>query len=195
MNKSNFLVAILALAGGFCLSPAASAQLDVTLTSESQYLTQGTTLVEFDGTILNPSSTNTIYLNGDNSTTTSPYFTISDTPFLTDAPLFLTPDQSSGLIPLFDVSLDSNTPIGTYSLNTFSILGGLDGVTFSDLADVNFSVTVTNPITVPEGGSTAMYLLLSLACCFTAILFRSRLLRSTPSGGSSISCRGATPDR
>jgi hypothetical protein len=122
--------------------------LDLTLTDPSQTVTQGTTSVAFDATIFNPSTTDTIYLNGDAATTSSPFLSVDDTAFFNNAPLSLAPEQSSGPIELFDVDLSSDTATGTYDLNTFSILGGADGGSdslFNDLADASFSVTVASP--------------------------------------------------
>lgn len=135
--------------------------LDLTLTDPDQTVVQGTTTIAFDATVFNPSTTDTIYLNGDASATSSPFLTVDDSPFFANAPLSLSPGQSSGPFELFDLDLSADTPVGTYTPNTFSILGGADGGTFSDFADVadaQFSITV-GPATasVPEPGTIALF--------------------------------------
>ena len=45
--------------------------LDVTLSQSSQTVNRGTTIVTFDATISNPSATDTIFLNADDSSTDS----------------------------------------------------------------------------------------------------------------------------
>jgi PEP-CTERM motif-containing protein len=136
--------------------------LDLRLINPDQMVTQGTTALAFDATILNPSATNTVYLNGDASATSSTLLTVDDSPFFLDAPLSLAPGESSGPFELFDVTLSSAAPVGTYSLNAFSILGGADGGTFSDfsdIADATFSVTVSpSVISVPEPDSLILTL-------------------------------------
>jgi hypothetical protein len=134
--------------------------LDLTLIDSSQTVVQGTTTIAFGATVLNPSTTDTIYLNGDTSTTSSTFLTVDDSPFFANAPLSLAPGQSSGPFELFELDLAADTPVGTYTPNTFSILGGADGGTFSDfadMADAQFSVTV-DPATaaVPEPGTIAL---------------------------------------
>ena len=127
---------------------AARAQsLELVLTDPNQTVMQGTTLVAFDATVLNPSTTDTIYLNGDASTTPSPYLSVNDAPFFANAPLLLGPGASTGPFELFEVDLGASAPVGTYAKNTFSILGGADGGTFadfSDISDAQFSVTVSS---------------------------------------------------
>jgi len=163
MNWKNPILALAGLLLAAIWPNAARADsLDVTLSQANQTVLLGTTTVVFDATISNPSSTDTIFLNGDASSIPSPFLTIDDTPFFTNAPLSLAPGASTVPFELFDILLASNTPIGTYDLNTFSILGGLDGATFDDLADTNFSITVANPAAVPEP-STLLLLGLGLA--------------------------------
>jgi hypothetical protein len=136
--------------------------LDLTLINPEPAVTQGTTVVAFEATILNPSATQTIYLNGDGSATSSSLLTVDDSPFFANAPLSLAPGQSSGPFELFDLDLAADTPSGAYTLNTFSILGGYDGGTlsdFSDIANASFSVTVTSgSASVPEPGTLLLVL-------------------------------------
>ncbi len=155
MRTRNLLASAFSLFLSAGIIPAgAEPLLDLKLTNPDQVVTQGTARVAFDATILNPSATDTIYLNGDASSTSSPLLTVDDSPFFLDAPLSLAPGESSGPLELFDVTLSSAAPVGTYSLNAFSIIGGADGGTFadfSDIADATFSVTVKpRVISVPE---------------------------------------------
>jgi hypothetical protein len=134
--------------------------LTLTLADVSQTVTQGTTTVAFDATISNPSTTDTIYLNGDASSTSSSFLSVDDSPFFANAPLSLAPGESSGPFELFDLNLAADIPSGTYALNTFSILGGADGGTYSDFADIadaEFSVTVNPaPVSAPEPGTLSL---------------------------------------
>lgn len=159
MNRQNLAVATLVLVVTPWLAPTSRADsLDVALTETSQRVVQGTTVVEFDATISNPSATDTIYLNGDSWTTDSLLVTVDDTPFDVNAPLFLGPGASSGPFALFDVDLPSDLADGTYT-GVFSILGGPDGgadTAFADLADVDFTVDVTSPVATPEPGTFSL---------------------------------------
>jgi hypothetical protein len=181
--KSRFLIAS-TIPILLCVATAYAQTLDVTLIDPNPVVTQGTTSIAFDATIFNPSTTDTIYLNGDAATTSSPFLTVDDTPFFNNAPLSLAPGQSSGKIELFDVDLAAATTTDTYALNTFSILGGADGGTFSlfnDLADAQFSVTVSSATTVsapeidPSSAASAIMLLIG---CLTVLRGRDQLMRN-----------------
>jgi len=152
----------LAIAGILWVAPAVRADiLTVNLTQSDLPGAPGTT-VDFFATITNPSATDTIYLNGDNSSTSSPLLTLDDTPYLNNAPLFLAPGASSGPFELFDVSIDPSTPAATYTGNLFSISGGADGgagTAFDDLADVPFSVTVQPPTSAIPEPATSWWML------------------------------------
>jgi hypothetical protein len=125
---------------------------------------QGTTRVQFFATVSNPSLTDTVYLNFD-QTSASTGLTIDDSLFALNAPLFLSPGASSGPFEIFDAMLSTNLAAGLYT-GTFTILGGPDGGTFTagdDLADLNFSVTVTTPSTATPEPRTMVLLL----CAFS----------------------------
>lgn len=134
--------------------------LDLTLTDPDQTVTQGTTIVAFDATISNPSTTDTLYLNGDASSTSSPFLTVDDSPFFTNAPLSLAPGASTAPFELFDLDLAADAPLGTYTTNSFSILGGADGGTLTDFANIGsaeFSVAVDQAMpSVPEPGTISL---------------------------------------
>jgi hypothetical protein len=103
----------------------------------------GTTLT-FDATLTNL-STSTMFLNGDSFTTVSPSLTVSDNPFLNNAPLSLAAGASSGPFALFTVTLAPGLAPGVYSLNNFTILGGLTGVNFNIVGSTNFTVVSVVP--------------------------------------------------
>ena len=72
MNTQRVIGSALALSAAVCLAPLTRAQtLDLTLLDATQTVIQGTTVVAFDATVFNPSTTATIYLNGDAATTAS----------------------------------------------------------------------------------------------------------------------------
>ncbi|MFZ0087404.1 MAG: PEP-CTERM sorting domain-containing protein [Candidatus Acidiferrales bacterium] len=154
MNRKLTMNLLLGLATVALLAPAVRADsLTVTLTEASQTVVQGTTVVTFDATILNPSVTDTIFLNSDGSSASFP-LTLDDTPFLLNAPLSLDPGASSGPFGLFDIDLPLDVAPGSYS-GTFQIIGGVSATDFSDvLANVDFTVDVKSAVTgVPEPGT------------------------------------------
>lgn len=175
MNTQRLLYAALALAAAVSLAPATRAQtLDLTLLDANQTVTQGTTVVDFEATLFNPSATATIYLNDASGTTASPFLSVDDSPFFANAPLSLAPGQSSGPFELFAVDLATNTAPGSYAGNGFEIQGGADGgafTAFNDLADANFSVTVASstlkaPEIDPASALSALTLLLGALAVF-----------------------------
>jgi len=149
-------------------TPLRADSLDVTLDQPTLTVPVGTTEVTFTGTISNPSSTDTVYLNADGSTTSSTLITVVDTPFVDlIIPLSLDPSSDSGDITLFNVFLDPSTGPGTYT-GIYTIQGGADGGTFtdfSDLVDIAFTIDVTSAVPSPESGT-----LLMLCCGLLAIL-------------------------
>jgi len=111
---------------------------------------QGTVAVEFDETAMNSSTSDTLYLNGDSSTTSSPLVTVDDSDFINNWPLSLAPGASFGPAALFVVDLPADLAPGTYT-GTFSILGDTTNTGgLSDLADVNFTIDVTSAVVTPE---------------------------------------------
>jgi hypothetical protein len=180
MNRKQLIKAMLgiaALALFACGTRADSDTLDFTLSPASQTVVDGTLVVVFNGTISNPSATDTIWLNGDDTSTNSGLVTVNDLGLI-NVPLFLDPGQSSGLITdVFEVDLDPTLTPGAYT-GTFSILGGADGgsyTDFADLVDTNFSVTVT-PETVSTAPEPGALLLLATGLVGTLMLkkrFRS----------------------
>ena len=80
------LLLVLAL-GCATASRADSDSLDVTLAPADQTVVDGTLVVVFDGTITNPSATDTIWLNGDSTSTDSTLVSVNDLGLI-NVPLF-----------------------------------------------------------------------------------------------------------
>jgi hypothetical protein len=145
--KSHFLfiVAFTALAAS-----AAHASAMTTFDDPDQNGAPGST-VQFFGTIINVGS-DTIFLNGDELNLAAPTtdFTITDL-FFANAPLSLNAGDSSGLIELFDVTVNNPFPdLPTSYTGSWTITGGADGNAQDILDQESFSVTVT-----PEPQTTA----------------------------------------
>jgi len=153
-------------------TPLRADTLDVTLDQPTLTVPVGTTEVTFTGTISNPSTTDTVYLNGDNSTTSSTLLAVDDTPFSTFIiPVSLGPGENSGDIELFNVLLDPSTPAGIYT-GVYTLSGGPDGgagTDFSDLVDIPFTIDVESAVPAPEPGS---YLMLGLGLLAIGLLRR-----------------------
>jgi hypothetical protein len=164
--KLRLLLMLIACAGTL---PAGNLQVDLSAASQSGAPGD---LLAFFGTMTNVSPTDTIFLNSISSTSISGFLTIDTGPFFINAPLFLAPGDVSGLIEIFDVTIDPAAPGGPYAGSTVSIQGGADSVTFDDLADVNFDVQVSTPTSLtPEPGTA--YLLSAGAAAAFAILARN----------------------
>lgn len=150
MKRTKIMQLGLATVAALVLAWGTSADsVGVSLTQTSQTAAPGSTIA-FDATITNQSSTDTVYLNGDSSVTSSTLLTVDDTPFLTNFPFWIDPSEASGPFALFNVFIDPSTPYGTYDFNSFSILGGLDGSAFDTLNTAEFSVIVASPVSTPE---------------------------------------------
>jgi inosine-uridine nucleoside N-ribohydrolase len=70
-NWKTVLTVMVWLAWAAAPSALRADPLNVAVTQSSQTVTQGTLVVTFDATITNPSPTDTIWLNSDDSTTLS----------------------------------------------------------------------------------------------------------------------------
>jgi hypothetical protein len=112
--------------------------------------------ITFQANVSNPSGTDT-FLNGDSSITSSILVSVNDTPFILNAPVSLGSGGIAGPFDIFTVVLDPSIAAGIYT-GTFSILGGADGASSNDLADLNFTVNVTPSTSVPEPGTLQMVL-------------------------------------
>ena len=163
-----FRFAIAALVLFLFVTAAHGDSVGLTLVQTSQTATAGSTLT-FDATITNLSTTDTIFLNGDGSTTSSPLLTVDDTPFLTNFPLSLAPSEVSGPFALFNITIDPTTSIGTYDFNSFSILGGLDDSSSDTIGTVDFSVVIGDVTVTPELGTLTLLLPGLVMTTFVAI--------------------------
>jgi hypothetical protein len=177
MNRKFLIVSMLVAGAAASLAPRAHAQyLDVTLNSNDPTVTQGATVVGFDATILNPSATQTFYLNGDFGTTSSPFLAVDDSPYYAPASLAsLAPGQSEQIL-LFNVDLSPSTTAGTYAGNDFQILGETGtagaGGAIDKVVNVLFSVKVAAPVSVraPEmDPASALAAVTFLAGCIVVL--------------------------
>jgi len=148
------------LAAGLLLASAGASRadtpsLDVVLSSPSQTVAQGTTVVVFSASISNPTG-DTVFLNSASATTNSLDVSVDTFPFFNNTPPSLDSGAAAGPLELFDVDLAIGLLPGTYT-GIFSTQGGADGGANDDLSDVNFSITVTGPVNnTPEPGLLAL---------------------------------------
>ncbi len=156
MKRSALFRMLLVTALAFTVLPAAAQDLGIVLQQSTLTGAAGTTLY-VDATLTNLSSS-PIFLNGDSFTTVSPLLTVSDNPFLTNAPLSLAAGASSGSLLIFTVTIAPSLVPGVYSLNDFTIIGGLSGTDFSVLGSTNFTVDVVSggASVVPEPASLVL---------------------------------------
>jgi hypothetical protein len=171
MKRIRLINLLLGIVAVFLLAPLANADtLNVTLNDPNPTVVQSATqtVVQFFGTVSNPSLTDDIYVNAD-ATSSATGTTVDDSLF---QPFLIPANNMSGMFEIFDVDLVPGLGPGTYN-GIFSFLGGADGGSFSafdDLVDINFSVTVTAPTTTaPEPGS-----LLLLASGLASLVFLMR---------------------
>jgi hypothetical protein len=147
IRYSCFIIAFLS----FLVTSGMAQDIGIVLSQGTLSGVAGTTLT-IDATLTN-SSSSTIFLNGDSYTTASPFLTVSDNPFLNNAPLSLGAGASSGPFAIFTVVIAPGTPAGIYSLNEFTILGGLTNVDFNPAGSASFTVDVSP---VPEPGTMVL---------------------------------------
>jgi hypothetical protein len=122
--------------------------LTLTLTNPAQFGSGSLgSLLSFDATVAAPNTNSAdVFLNADSFNVDAP-LTLDDDGFFFGFPLSLSPGESfTGL--LFTVFLPTSTSNAIYN-GSFSILGGPDGASANDLADVQFEVnTVPEPTTI-----------------------------------------------
>jgi hypothetical protein len=135
-------------------STARAGTITMTLDSPVLYGNPGAVLA-YAGTLTNTTGA-TVWLNADNCnlpTGIGPS-AFDDTPFFTNAPLFLAANGTSGDIGLFDITIPAGLANGTYPGGTFMVLGGADDSSQDILASVAFTVGVgPQPTNVPEPGT------------------------------------------
>jgi PEP-CTERM motif len=156
MTRSPIFFILLPTVIAFTLLPATAQDtaqdLGIVLSQSTLTGAAGTTLT-LDASLTNLSGS-TIFLNGDSYTTTSPSLTVSDNPFVTNAPLSLAAGASSGPFAIFTITIAPGLAPGVYSLNDFTILGGQMGSVFNVEGSTNFTVDVVSP--VPEPATLVM---------------------------------------
>jgi hypothetical protein len=152
MSRSSIFFMLLLTITAFTVFPAQAQDVGIILSQSTLTGAAGTTLT-FDATLTNLSGS-TIYLNGDSFTTVSPLLTVSDNPFLTNAPLSLAAGATSAAFAMFTVIIPPGLAPGVYSLNDFTIIGGLSGTDFTVLGSTTFTVDVVSP--VPEPATLAL---------------------------------------
>jgi PEP-CTERM motif len=128
--------------------------IDITLMQPTESGASGSTLT-FDVSLTNLTSS-TIFLNGAAATTSSSSLVMNDNPFLTNAPISLAAGASSGPFAASTVFISPGTPPGSFSANTFSVLGGSQ-TSFDVIGSTGFSVQVSaDPSPAPEPGSLVL---------------------------------------
>ncbi len=166
--KRNLFVS-LAAAAAFMLLPVAvkADPFTFTLSNPNPTASPGQT-VTFSGTLGNGGSPR-IYLNGTSFSVPPGALGVDDSPFFSNAPAFLDPGQSTGVIALFQVTI-SPAFTGTI-IGSFSILGGPDPNSQNILGTQEYRITVEPQTTIPE---PATMLLLGTGLAGIAAMRRQR---------------------
>lgn len=141
--------------------------IDITIMQPIQTGQSGNTLT-FDVSLTNLTSA-TVFLNGAGITTSSPFLSMNDNPFLSNAPLSLGADATTGPFLAFTVAIAPGTPVGDYGLNNFSILGGSGTTNFSVIGSTGFGVNVS-----PAPEPATLLLVASGALGFPTMKFLKR---------------------
>jgi hypothetical protein len=144
MNRYALLAASLLLAG------AANAQISLTFSSSTLFAVPNTT-VTFQGTIVNSSTTDTIFLNGLAGSFDSANLNINGSSYLGYVPVSLAPNTSyTG--NLFDVIVASITTPGAYN-GSVQLLGGTTDTAQNPLTALQ---GILVGVSVPEPGSLGL---------------------------------------
>ena len=143
--KLRLLGFVLVLVAGLWQMTAVKAALIVSLAPSAQTGSPGGT-VAFSGTLSNSGGAD-VFLNG--TASLSPVgFTVDDTPFFLNTPLFLAPGGSfSG--GLFDVAIAASVTPATYA-GSFTVRGGADANELSALATAEYLITIGGVTAVAE---------------------------------------------
>lgn len=141
---------------------ASHASVLVTFTPATLIGTPGDVL-HLSGSLTNNDPVNTVFLNNDGITFP---FAVDDTPFFTNAPIFLLGSQSSGPFIFLDIAIPKAQGLGTYD-GVFTLGGGPNDNSADILGQASFHVTVNSPATVAPEPVPALLVGLGLAgACF-----------------------------
>jgi hypothetical protein len=151
MKSLRFLLVLSLTVAGFLLAGTA-AKADTVLTLVSPNPSGYGPVFEFDGILTNTGDA-TVYLNGDNYFGDLPIAAFDGSPFYTNAPLFLDPGATTGIIELFTITAPPYGPGSNFYTGTFLILGGGDSGASDVLASEDFSINV-----LPEPSSLVLML-------------------------------------
>ncbi len=164
MMKTTIQMAVLGAAFG--LLSQASPIVNIELTVTTQDGPPGSVLT-FSGTLTNETS-DVEYLNNLNFFDAG--FTDSEDPFLSNAPLSLDANESSGPYDLFTVTIPSSFAPGSYP-STVELVGGTDPSDNNELGSASYTVQVDSS-GAPEPGSAGLLL---VGCAPLALLAWRRL--------------------
>jgi len=177
MKITHAFIASAVVLSALAAAPAAHAQqLDFNFAPKAQAGTPGSVL-QFTAALSNPSTTDTVFLNGDTPTLNAPGLNVNDI-FFSNGPTSLGPvgsgtDTYSG--DFLDVTITSAAQPGTYQ-GTYTIVGGADSNAQDTVATADFSVTVL-PAAVPEASSVvSLGLLLALGLGGVTVAARRKAL-------------------
>ena len=150
----NYLLLVVAIA--MASTPASATSLFMSLDSPTLTGAPGDVL-QFSGTLTNTTGAD-LYLNADSFTLAGfDPSAIDDSPFFTNAPLFLSAGASTGDIGLFNITIPSVFATNSY-VGSFEILGGATANDQTIIGSVDFTVQV-QPAGVPEPSASSLMLL------------------------------------
>jgi hypothetical protein len=134
-------------------------------------------VVSFRGTLTNVGPP-AVFLNGYNFSLTASGLTLDDRPFFS-LPLSLAPNQTTGFVELFRITIGGSVSPGTFT-GTFTILGGPTPNSFDNLAQQNFQISVV-PSAIPEP-TTLVLLSIGMGGVIAAVGRRNKIKeKSAPS--------------
>jgi hypothetical protein len=124
--------------------------VNVTLVQSTESGSVGDTLT-FEGTVSNPSTTDTVFVNGGDINVAEPFLSADNTD-LFNVLMSYAPGASSGPVDLFTMTILAGATPGTYT-ESLDLTGGSDGSAQDILSTDSFTVVVTPEVTTPEPGT------------------------------------------